>query len=219
MSPSMEALPRKGTRTLEARPNSPSAQTSTLLHRFESLVAEHKDMIFTFALYYLRSRPEAEDVTQEVLLKLWQHLGAPRGSDEADAESPELASAGAWLNRVTRNACFDRRRRSASYRRRMEEEPEDGLEDAAALQPDPEQLSAARSFRRHLRRALGEVPEPYRSVLLLRELQGLKYDEISRTLTLPLNTVKTHLYRGRRLLRERLRESHGYAGPQELQTS
>ncbi len=171
-----------------------------MLSRFHELVEVHQHRVFGFATYYLRSQEEAEDVTQEVLLRLWRNI-----------ETVEPEKAGAWLARVTRNACFDclrsRRTRGRIF--------ETGIDAATLDAPDggesPEESLAAQDLDRLLKRAVAALDEPYRSIALLREVQGRSYQEIADALELPLNTVKTYLHRARRRLREHLREVHSYA--------
>lgn len=174
-----------------------------MVERFQRAVEEQKDMVYSFAYYYLGSREEAEDVTQEVLLKLWQHF-----------EDLDFESIPRWLNRVTRNASYDRLRRFRVQRRFVTADSfEPGetpiSERTSAPQPTPGEEAEQSDFRRRLKSALAEVAEPYRSVLILRELQDLKYKEIADSLELPINTVKTHVHRGRKLLRQRLQEVFG----------
>lgn len=167
---------------------------------FEATVEKHQRRIFTFAYYFLADRQEAEDVTQEVLVRLWRHW--PHLDPERVA---------AWLTRVTRNACFDllRKRRSNGAGRNVE------LGEAGAavadLGPGPEAHAASADFRRHLLEALGRLGEPYRSIVVLREVQGLAYQEISDALDLPLNTVRVYLHRARHRLRNELREVYEHA--------
>lgn len=163
---------------------------------YERAVALHKDMIYSFAYYYLGSAEEAEDVTQDVLIKLWQHLpGLP-----ADSVSP-------WLNRVTRNASYDRLRKRRTLRRFVVEpfEDDDPAASAPTSEPDPEAAASRTSLRGRVRAAIADLPEPYRSVLILRELQELSYADTARTLEIPLNTAKVQVHRGRKLLRDKLR--------------
>lgn len=171
-----------------------------MLDRFRNLVEQHQNRVFTFALYQLRDRGEAEDVTQEVLLRLWNHL------DKVEAEKE-----GAWLVRVTRNACYDLLRGRRSRNRVLSTGGEARLDEARDPGPSPEAGVATWDVGRHLQRALGELEEPYRSIVILREIQELKYEEISEAMEIPLNTVKTYLHRARRKLREKLREVHCYA--------
>jgi RNA polymerase sigma-70 factor (ECF subfamily) len=168
---------------------------------FEAAVEDHQRRIYTFARYYLGNQEEADDITQEVLLRLW------RNRNELDDEY-----LGAWLLRVTRNACYDLLRRRRSAAKVFSAESEDEVaETEPARQPGPQDRAEASSFRGHLRDALEELGEPYRSVIILREIQGLKYQEISDALEMPLTSVRVNLHRGRKKLRERLREVYDHA--------
>lgn len=164
---------------------------------FDAVVATHGHKVFTLAVYLLRSREEAEDVAQEVLVRLWR-----RGGEVA----PDRI--GAWLVRVTRNACID------SIRRRKREAPVD-LDGVAAADcvegaPGPEALTHASQLGRRILKALENLSEPGRSIVVLREIQGLSYREIADALEMPINNVRVTLHRGRRRLREELREVHGH---------
>lgn len=167
-----------------------------MLTGFETTVEHHQKRIFSFAYYLLASREEAEDVTQEVLLRLFRHR---RRLD------PERL--GAWLLKVTRNACWDllRQRRSRGAELPLEDDTVELPDDGAAT---PQQRAETAAFRRRLREELAGLPEPYKSVVILREIQGLRYQEIAEALEMPLNTVRVNLHRGRRKLRERLREEY-----------
>lgn len=168
---------------------------------FDSAVEQHQRRIFSFAYYLLHNREEAEDVTQEVLLRLFRHR-----------RKVEPERMGAWLLRVTRNACYDllRQRRTRNrHTAEIDDEVACELPDPHTLSPEAQAGNAA--FRCRLEEELRELSEPYRSVLILREIQGLKYREIADTLEMPLNTVRVHLHRGRRKLRERLHEDYADA--------
>lgn len=166
--------------------------------RFEEAVERHQHRVFTLAFYLLSNREEAEDVTQEVLLKLW------RNRRRVDAER-----LGGWLLRVTRNASYDllrSRRRNAARTAALEPRSE-AVADGA---PDPEARAAAAGFRRRVETAMRALAEPYRSVVILREIQGLAYAEIAEALEMPLNSVRVTLHRARRKLREALTESEDH---------
>ncbi|HUF78086.1 MAG TPA: sigma-70 family RNA polymerase sigma factor [Thermoanaerobaculia bacterium] len=171
---------------------------------FQALVGEHQDRVYSLACYLLGDREEAADVTQEVLLKLWRNMG--------ELDESAGGNVAAWLLRVTRNRCFDLMRKLRTQRSALgqAEEPE-AVERAPAAGADPERLAASTDLGRHLRRAVQELSEPYRSVIILREVQEMKYREISETLEMPINTVKVNIHRGRRMLRERLKEVMGHA--------
>jgi RNA polymerase sigma-70 factor (ECF subfamily) len=165
---------------------------------FEAAVATHGQKVYTLAVYLLANREEAEDVAQEVLIRLW------RRGHEVSADR-----IGSWLISVTRNACIDtiRRRKDGS---RV------GLDDEVAAQlrewaPGPETLSQASQVRTQILRALEGLSEPSRSVVILREVQGYSYQEIGDALEMPLSSVRVTLHRGRRRLREMLSEERDHA--------
>ncbi len=158
--------------------------------RFRWLCEEHRDRIYTFAFYYMGNREDAEDITQEVLFRLWQH------SSHMDDRN-----VAAWLTRVARNACLDALRKRRRYRSVVSaQDPDPALQRTAA----PEVCHV--DLRRQLEAALTRLESPYRDIVILREIQGLSYQEISQNLEMPLNTVKVYLHRGRRRLRALLRE-------------
>jgi len=168
---------------------------------FQALVRQHRDAVFTFALYFLKHREDAEDVTQEVLVRFWNH------HPKLDVELLP-----AWLRRVTRNLCCDVARRRRSLAGRAESTADDVAErEPPAGGPDPERIASASDFRRSLETALRELPEPHRSIVVLREIQGLRYDEIAAAVDRPLNTIKVYLHRGRKMLRDQLREVSAHA--------
>lgn len=166
-----------------------------MLAKYQELVELHRDRVYTLARTLLRDRETAADVTQEVLIRLWRHL-------------PELeGNLGAWLARVTRNCCYDELRRRRSQTSALgTESPAEVLEDHAAASPSPERLAGSAQLGRRLRAAVAALGEPYRSVILMREVQEMKYQEIAETLDIPLNTVKIQIHRARRLLRDRIEE-------------
>ncbi len=168
---------------------------------FDAAVQRHQRKVYTFARYYLGQAEEAEDITQEVFLKLW------RNSRQLDAEGTR-----AWLLKVTRNACYDRLRRRRTAARVFADDSETpAAEKVTAADPDPEARAAAADYRRHLHAALEQLTDPMKSIVILREIQGLKYQEIAEALGVPLNTVRVYLHRGRARLREQLKEVYGDA--------
>jgi len=164
---------------------------------FNAAVAIHGRKVHTLAVYLLANREEAEDVTQEVLVRLWR-----RGHDVV----PEKI--GAWLVRVTRNACIDaiRRRKGGS---------QVAIDDGSGIElhepaPGPERLAHASQLGGRIVQALDALTEPGRSVVILREIQGLSYQEIGEALEMPMSSVRVTLHRGRRRLREELKEVHDH---------
>jgi RNA polymerase sigma factor (sigma-70 family) len=167
------------------------------MREFKKTVDRHRHRVYTFAFYSLGNREEAEDVTQEVLIRLWQNWN-----------TLNQESLTAWLNRVARNACIDRVRQRRAYTTRIVANGTgEGIFEGTSAEPSPEAYTESNEMRGHIRHALADINEPYRSIIILREIQQLKYEEIADTVDLPLNTVKSYLYRGRQMLRDRLKET------------
>lgn len=165
---------------------------------FRELAEEYRDKVYTFALYSLRRPEEAEDVTQEVLIRLWQNR-----------EHIDSDRVGAWVMRVARNLVIDvSRRRKTRTAVIAEEVPLEVAGNLPGGAVAPDDGAEAREFRDALEEALARVGEPYRSIVVMREIQELRYVEIAETLDMPLNTVKAYLHRGRAMLRDALKEKY-----------
>jgi RNA polymerase sigma-70 factor (ECF subfamily) len=168
---------------------------------FQRLAREHGGRIYTFALHALRSREDAEDVTQEVLVRLWRHQ-----------ENVDPARLSAWVMRVTRNLVID-----TSRRRRMRAsvfaDGSDVETVAGAVAGDPACSDGAErgELRTLLEAAVAALDEPYRSIVILRDVQDRSYNEIAEAMEMPLGTIKVYLHRARRRLRERVRKEMGDA--------
>lgn len=159
-------------------------------------MALHKDMVYSFCYYYLGTRQEAEDATQEVLIKFWRHW-----RELSEDAMPR------WLNRVTRNHCYDLLRRRTRQQKAVSNDGENTLERVAEDEsPSPHSRAETTSLGGAVRAAVARLPEPYRSAVVLREIQEHTYVQVGEVLDLPVNTVKTHVHRGRRMLRESLKE-------------
>ena len=159
--------------------------------RFRNWVDQHQDQVWTLARYLLKDPAEAEDVAQETFEKLWHH------QDNVDPERVR-----AWLMRVTRNACLDR------IRRRRPETPVDEERDVVSDAPvrDPSGDAERAELGRWLRQAIVGLREPYRSLVVLRDIHQHSYEEVAGALELSLAQVKVYLHRARKQLREQLAE-------------
>ena len=162
----------------------------------DALLRQHADLVYRVALRVTGTPADAADAAQEALVKVWRGIeGVPTDRQRA------------WAARVARNASLDLlRRRSAR--------PAPGLAEAVAeplaCDPLPDDAAEAGELRAQLARAVGALDEPYRSILVLREIEGLAYAEIADALDLPLNTLKVYLMRARR----RVRQSVADAAPE-----
>lgn len=158
---------------------------------FEEAVLEHKDRLHAYATLMLRDPAEAQDVAQEAMMRLWQHRGQVRDD-----------GARAWLTRTVHNLCIDRIRK-----RRVRSEVGDG-ETVMLGQPDttpgPDRLAESGETSDRILSSLDTLAPRDRAVVLLREVQGMPYDEIAEVLGVPLGTLKARLHRARERLRTRL---------------
>jgi len=158
---------------------------------YERAVILHQQRIHSYATYMLRNPAEAQDVAQEALVRLWQHRSRV-----------EHQGARFWLMRTVYNLCIDRVRQ-----RRVRSEIDDG-ETAVGLTadaaPGPHKLAESDELGHVIEGALTALSPDDRSVVIMREVQGLPYDEIAGALGVPLGTVKARLHRARERLRTRL---------------
>ncbi len=159
--------------------------------RFEQVVRNHQDRVFSYARYALGSHEEAQDVAQDVFIRLWDHWA------EIDQESVT-----GWIIRVARNACFDKLRQRQTRTALLQEHFHD---EEKFQSPDDTFGDDGGELRRQIESAIRELDEPYKTIVILREIDELAYDQIASALTMPLNTVKVYLHRARRMLREKLK--------------
>jgi len=156
--------------------------------KYRQWVREYQDQAWTVARYILKDAGEAEDATQEAFVKLWHNR------DNIDPERVQ-----SWLMKVTRNGCLDRLRR----RRENVEFDESYMGEEVS---GPMQDVATGQTREWLKRAIGSLKEPYRSLVVLRDVNQHSYEEVASMLELNLAQVKTYLHRARKQLREQLAE-------------
>ena len=153
---------------------------------FEQLLNRYEAKVFRMALTFLKDPARAEDVTQEIFLKLWRAL------PDYDAR----ASPGTWLYTIARNTCLSVSR-ADSYRKSL---PLDAINEPAA----PVQ---AVFTDMELERCLERLSEIQRTVITLFYLQERRVDEVARMLGIPEGTVKSHLHRARLALGEIIKET------------
>ena len=134
---------------------------------------------------------DAEEAAQDAFLALW------RGIDRFRQES----SLSTWIYRLASNACIDLMRRKKKGAGSVSLDDEELFVDAVDPAPQPHEEAERRETQRLLQEGLLSLPAEYRSILLLREIEGLSYSEISAALDLELGTVKSRISRGRTLLR------------------
>ena len=159
---------------------------------FEERLAECGPLAFRVAHGVLRNTADAEDVAQEALLRAYQSFDRLRDRNRFSG----------WLVRISFRLALDRLR-SAKRRERR-----DALWSQPAHLPPPataEDVAASNQFQGHLERALEELPEKLRLVLLLSAMDGYTIEEIARMIGVPLGTVKSRIFIARKKLAEKLR--------------
>ena len=165
---------------------------------FAELVARYTAPIFNLAFRLTDDRAEAENVTQETFLRAYAALSRSR---------TDLAFK-PWLFQIAVNLCRDwaRKKRPAAFSDLAQEDefaPEEEIKDESPLLL--EQVEE-REMEQALARAVAGLPEIYRAVVTLRYTEDLAYEEIAAVLKLPVNTVRTHLFRAKATLRQSLAE-------------
>jgi RNA polymerase sigma-70 factor (ECF subfamily) len=166
---------------------------------YEILMRRHNQKLYRAVRAILRDESEVEDVVQEAYCSAYRHL--------ADFEGRARFST--WLVRIAVNGALARRRRRARVVA-LDSATEDHLagQDGPSIgrseRSDPERESARRELARLLERAIDELPQLFRVVYLLRDVEGMSTQETAESLELEVNTVKTRLHRARALLRDRL---------------
>jgi RNA polymerase sigma-70 factor, ECF subfamily len=161
---------------------------------WRELVARHTRRVFALAYRFTGRVDEAEDLTQEIFVKVYQSLDRYRAGD---------GSFTAWLMAVARNQAIDQYRRRRQERVRRVEDPEI-VEGMASSEEGPLPGLEREERKRLVHRGLRALPADLRLPLILCDLQGLPYGEIAATLQLPLGTVKSRINRARLELAKRL---------------
>ncbi len=169
--------------------------------RFEVQVLPHLDAAYRFARWVARSPDDADDVVQEAILRAYRGFDALRGSDVK-----------AWLLTIVRNChltALQQQQRRALVPLPEEHDAQDG-HALIATTPDPESASICRDEERTLERLMAGLPDDYREVLILREIEDMDYREIAAVTNVPLGTVMSRLTRARAALKKRwLRQVEG----------
>ena len=174
---------------------------------YSTLLQKYERAVFSICLRMVRDREEAADLSQESFIKTFSML---------ERYNPAYAFS-SWLFKITSNLCIDhlRRRRIATY---AMDDPIDGEGGEIQRQyesdePDPHESYVRREKMDQLEAAIGELPEHYRIMLVLRHQENLSYEEIAASLEIPLGTVKARIHRAREMLRGVLKGRDFFSEP------
>jgi RNA polymerase sigma-70 factor (ECF subfamily) len=159
---------------------------------WEQVVNEHSARVYRLAYRLTGNRPDAEDLTQEVFVRVFRSLNSyTPGTFEG------------WLHRITTNLFLDQVRRK--QRIRFDSLPDDaGDRLAGHADLGPERAWEHNNLDHDVQRALDTLPPEFRAAVVLCDIEGLSYEEIALTLDVKLGTVRSRIHRGRALLREEL---------------
>jgi RNA polymerase sigma-70 factor (ECF subfamily) len=157
---------------------------------FAQLVQRHQRRVFNLVFRMVQKYEEADEITQETFLAAWQGLPSFRGE----------ARFSTWLYRIAYNCSLkqlEQRKRDKALQAAMQAEQ-------IRIELDEQAQAEAHDCQALVHEQLSTLPAKYRIVLILRHLQEMTYEEIAEILTMPIGTIKTHLFRARNLLKERL---------------
>ena len=164
------------------------------VNAFEKLVTEYEKAVYAIAQRMTGNPEDAADMTQETFIKAYNSLGSFRGDSKFSV----------WLYRIANNVCLDfLRSRSRKPTVSLSVEDDEGEEtqlDVADESQSPELLLERGLTRDAVRRGRDTLPPDYKQILLLREIQGLSYEEIASALGIDLGTVKSRIFRARKKL-------------------
>jgi RNA polymerase sigma-70 factor (ECF subfamily) len=156
------------------------------------------ERLYNFAHWLTQDRQEAEDLVQETYAKALKGFGSFRPGTNFRA----------WIYQILRNT-FLTSRSGLKSTATVPLELESDQDSLPAVKETPESILLQRSDRQLVQEALGQLPVPYREVLLLCEFEEMSYQEIARTLAIPMGTVMSRLSRARRALRDAVQQSQG----------
>jgi RNA polymerase sigma-70 factor (ECF subfamily) len=170
--------------------------------RFEALVNAHLDSLYGSALRLTRNRAAAEDLVQDTFLKAWRSFHTFQTGTNARA----------WLYKILMNAYIDTYRKTSREPELVDQEDVGDFYLYARAQEseeyrrdgDPEEILLSKIMDADVKSALEQVPEPFRAAVILADLEEFSYREIAEILDIPIGTVMSRLYRGRRHLQRLL---------------
>jgi RNA polymerase sigma-70 factor (ECF subfamily) len=169
---------------------------------FRELFDTYNRLVFSLSCNLLGNHADAADVSQEVFLTVYRRIHTLKN----------LAALKPWICRITITRCLNKRRQFVRRRARLhvsiddEDGPGPAAERLSHSGPNPEQALLGKESRQALSRALDEISFPFRAAVIMRDIEGMSYDEIAETQGVKLGTVKSRIARGREELRQALKK-------------
>jgi len=164
---------------------------------FETLIIQYEKYIYNTAWRIMGNAEDAKDITQEVAIKIYRNL----------ASITDIQHMRAWVARITHNACMDelRRRRgkaTASMDAMLDLGDGEVEREIADTADGPEALLLRQELAGQIEEGLKKLSDEHRALIVLRDVQGMQYEEIAEITQMPLGTVKSRISRGRRNLKQ-----------------
>ncbi|MFT4263851.1 MAG: RNA polymerase sigma factor SigE [Nocardioides sp.] len=178
-------------------PAAPAA--SAQVPSWDEIVEQHSDRVFRLAYRLTGNRLDAEDLTQEVFVRVFRSL---------DTYTPGTFEG--WLHRITTNLFLDQARRK--QRIRFDALSEERTDKLASTMPTPDAAYTDQRFDDDIEAALQALPPDFRAAVVLCDVEGLAYEEIAQILDAKLGTVRSRIHRGRSMLRDALAHRAPKAG-------
>ncbi len=172
---------------------------------FNEIVSRYKDKIYRYVYRMTGSAEDAEDLTQEVFVRMYTNIAGFRAE----------ASLSTWLFRIAGNLCTDSFRKNKYARGNlsldapMDESEEGASRDVPDMSGEPDRLFGRKELAHQIEAALAKLPPKLRSAVILHDVEGLAYDEIAQTERVPLGTIKSRIFNARATLREHLKDYLG----------
>lgn len=166
---------------------------------FELLYSKYEKYIYSLCYYYTNSKEDSLDLLQEIYIKIYKSINS---FDTSKSLLP-------WLKRITINTCLNYIRDKKNPTASLNVSLNDKTTDYQEIIPDPNTVEKEIDFlstKQLLKKSIEGLPDEMKSVVILRHVEDMSYQAISDVLSLPVGTVKTYLFRGRRLLKESLKK-------------
>ena len=170
---------------------------------FREIINRYKKVVYNHSRSFLRDEQEAEDAAQEVFISIYNNIKSFRGDSKLST----------WIYRITVNTCKNRLKQMKRLKSRISEdafENEDGEIEQRIVnikekeEKEPDNLFASESLRSAILKRVDELTEEQKNVIMLRDVDGLSYDEVGHVMKLSVSAVKSKLFRARENLREKL---------------
>lgn len=160
---------------------------------FSQLIVQYQVPLYNMALRMVGGRDDAADITQEAFLRAWAKIRTLR---DAPFKS--------WLFQIAANLCYDHFRRGRRYGEMPDDDQQAHIVPLGLVAPDPQERAEVNERHRFVRQAIAALGEDLRLAIILRDVNGMSYDEIADVLRVPLGTVKSRIARARADVQEAL---------------